>query len=89
MKIYKYSLGDDPRIKEILTVLMPETARQLRIAYQGSELFIWAEVDPTESFVERKYILLHTGAEVEPNMMYQTTLFEGPFVWHLYRIGYN
>ena len=86
MKIYKYSLGADPRIKEPLTVLMPETARILRIAEQRSEVCIWAEVDPTAPMEQRFYILVPTGAEVPSKGLYQTTLFKGPFVWHLYRI---
>jgi len=86
MRIYKYSLGSDPPIGLPLLVLMPEAARQLRIEYQGNELCIWAEVIPSESMVERKYMLLPTGAEVAPDMRYQTTLFQGPNVWHLYRI---
>jgi len=86
MKVYKYSLGADPRIKEPLTVHMPEKARQLRVEYQGSELCIWAEVDPASPMLQRTYILVPTGGEVSDRWIYQTTLFEGPFVWHLYRI---
>jgi len=86
MKVYKYSLGADPRIKEPLIVFMPEGSRQLRVEYQGSEICIWAEVDPTSPMLQRTYILVPTGAEIHPLWLYQTTLFEGPFVWHLYRI---
>jgi len=86
MKIYKYSLGADPRIKEPLNVYMPEGAKQLRIEYQGSELCIWAEVDPDAPMFKRTYTLVPTGADVPAKGLHQTTLFEGPFVWHLYRI---
>lgn len=82
--IYKY------QIKRIAPAIkLPLGSQVLRAGIQNREVFIWALVNLDETeFVEREFAVWGTGWEIEeyPNVDFISTVFEGPYVWHIFEI---
>lgn len=82
--IYKYQIKpSDPGIK------LPLGSQVLHADTQNGEFFIWALVNLDETeFVEREFAVWGTGWEIEeyPNVDFISTVFEGPYVWHIFEI---
>jgi len=87
MKIFKYKLCDFPLpVGETLKIKAPQKFLQRKMARQGNSLCLWAEVDPNfGEEVEHWFTLVPTGAEIKTGT-YIDTFFNGPFVWHLYKL---
>lgn len=82
--IYKYKIS---RIKP--EIKLPLGAEVLYAGAQAGEFYIWALVDLSETeMVERSFAVWGTGWEIEeyPNVDFISTVFEGPFVWHIFEI---
>jgi len=84
-KIYKYPLTD------IQSVVLPKGAQVLKVGMQGDQMMIWAMVDenPAE-FIERKFEVLGTGDSFDydkKNYRYIDSIFDRPFVWHVFEIN--
>ena len=84
--VYKYKWADE--------VELPQKAKILRADFQNDELFFWAFVNPEAPKEKRKLLLLPTGnvgIGDEQGLIYINTVFQGPYVWHLFEIleGYG
>lgn len=70
-------------------VLMREDAIIRAVGMQDHGIFIWAETpahaDPLT--VTRTFRVIGTGWDVPYLGTYLGTVFDGPFVWHVYEIG--
>ena len=80
--IYKY---------EILTggkLLLPNGAIVRKVAAQGNSIYLWAEVYPDRSQLERHFEVFGTGGEITECMgidrVYLDTVFMGELVFHVY-----
>jgi hypothetical protein len=69
-------------------VEMPKGARVLSVQAQDNEIFLWAEVTPTEKDVTRYFDVFPTGAPLpeRPGQIYLGTvlLHGGKLVFHVY-----
>jgi len=87
MKIYKYELctfvGLPPG--DVITIKMPPPY-VVKVGVQGPKICLWAEVNPEEAESEYHYKFVPTGAKITSNMRHVETFFDGPFVWHLYKL---
>jgi hypothetical protein len=81
-KIYKYEILTDGKL------LLPNGAIVRKVAAQGDSIFLWAEVDPDRSRLERCFEVFATGQEITEGMgidrVYLDTLFIGAYVCHVY-----
>ena len=90
--VYKYildgNMSPDPAGDFIRgTVQMPEGAIVRSAAMQAGGLVVWAEVDRRNvgSTVAHEFIVVPTGGEVPYiELEFVGTVFNGPFVWHIY-----
>jgi hypothetical protein len=83
--IYKYQLKP--------MVLLPKEALVLKAGIQNGELFVWALVDPNETtHIERLFEIVGTGHSFEHGYLthrHVDTIFDGPFVWHIWEVNKN
>ena len=83
--IFKYELTSE--------VLLPKGALILRAGTQGDTMFIWALIDPNEKeHIEREFIVVGTGHPFEYEYLkhrFVDTVFDGPFVWHIFEVNTN
>lgn len=64
---------------------MSPNADILDVQIQNGEPTMWVQLDPDESTVPRKFVLLPTGAEFPKfEGPYIATVQEGGFVWHVF-----
>ena len=84
--IYKYPL---PRLGALNQILMPSGARILSANMQGSNLCVWALVDPDAEMVVRTFVVRGTGHPCPntENLAFVDTVQAPPFVWHLFDGG--
>lgn len=77
--IYKYNTGE---------VTMPKDAKVLKAGIQNGVVYVWAEVDTKAPIEERHFVVYGTGWEIatDRNLSYIDTVFDGPFVWHVYEV---
>jgi hypothetical protein len=86
-QILRYGLNT---VHETIAVDMPAGARLLHFDFQPARngFSVWCEGDmsPGNRIESRKFIILPTGAEVDPRLTHRgTTLINGgDTVWHLY-----
>lgn len=80
MKIFKYKIENLDCLVEI-----PKDYRILDVQLQGSDLVLWAEVDPDSPITELHVVVALTGDEV-PDGGYEhvRTLQIGVMVYHIY-----
>ena len=76
---FEFAICDDPQITNV-----PHGAQFLACAMQGTRLCLWAEVDPSQPMVERRFFVHGTGHPIPPTRHYRGTAHDAPFVWHLY-----
>ena len=85
--VFKYKL--DCSISEIS---IPLNATLLCVASQGSEIFLWAEVETDFPLHIRKFHLVGTGEKLpdfSENIKYFGTAFVAKFVFHVYEVIEN
>jgi hypothetical protein len=86
-RILRYPL--EPRDEQIL--LLPEGAQILDAQWQQIALCVWALVDPEETRVDdRQIVIVGTGETVpEGDLRFIATVQEPgsvPFVWHVFEV---
>jgi len=82
MVIYKYPIE---KITNSQTVMLPKSARILHINEQNNNLYLWAEVNPSNELESRTIRIYGTGNEVEGGIYINTLLrFGGHLVLHFY-----
>lgn len=77
--IWKYPIAE--------TIEMPIGSRIIKVDYDPmGELCLWAIVDPKkDEIIERQFKIMGTGFPYnEKEWMYIDTVFENPFVWHIF-----
>lgn len=76
--VWKFPLAHD-------TVLdMPKGARILNIGGQGRTVMFWAELEDTNEYEKRSFIIIGTGGAIPDGAEYIGTVHMPPFVWHVY-----
>lgn len=79
-RIFKYKFANE--------IHMPKDARIVHVGMQDGNIFFWAEheFDNKKPKIElRKFSVFGTGIEIpKGNKQYLATVFDGPFVWHIY-----
>lgn len=89
--VWKYPLFNLKQLHDDqTTVLIPGLAEPLTIGLQDNSVCLWARVDPETARVRRTFRLVGTGHkhpnEEEP-WIYRGTVFDGPFVWHVFEVA--
>ena len=74
---YNLNLGEE-------NISMPQLARVLSFGSQHGTLCMWAEVETTNPYVPRTFLVVDTGHEVPKAARHLGTTQVAPFVWHLY-----
>lgn len=77
-QIWKY-----PAVDRVEMLALSEI---VHIGFQGGALYMWAEVDPNQQTVVRRFGVFGTGQELPENARHLHTWFEGPLVLHLYEV---
>ncbi len=80
MTIWKFQLDR----REFQAIGMPVGARVLHVGIQESEITLWAAVDPKAAIVLRNFAIVGTGHAIPDGAEYRATVFDGPFVWHIF-----
>jgi hypothetical protein len=65
-------------------VAMPKYARILKVGMQNGVPCLWASVDPDAEREQREFSILGTGGIVHDRWEYIGTIFDRPYVWHVY-----
>jgi hypothetical protein len=81
--IYKY-----PLIRRgTQAVMVPANCVILKVGVQDRDMFLWAMVETEAPMVPRTVHVVGTGHPVPPdltNLDFFDTIFDGPFVWHIF-----
>jgi hypothetical protein len=79
--VYKFALAIEVETQVCLDV----GAHVVHVGMQNGELMLWAELD-THALTKppRVYRVFGTGHEIPDMWMHVGTVFDGPFVWHVY-----
>jgi hypothetical protein len=81
----KYMISDGTSMQT--DVLMREGARIRKVEMQGDKVCAWAETPGgADPLTERTFCVIGTGMDVPDPGVYLATVFEGPYVWHVYEV---
>lgn len=88
--VWKFQLAtrEDGEVDRVRAdVEVPLGTVPLTFGYQGGQLCMWGEVpNSTVMGIKRlTYWIVGTGWDIQKDIMYVATVFDGPFVWHIYR----
>lgn len=82
-RVLKYSVD----LIQPTTINLPLDARVVKLAEQGGQFMIWVDVTQHQSESTSKSRIFRfygTGHHVSPRAVFIETIFQGPFVWHLF-----
>lgn len=82
--IYKFPIRN--------TIEVPKSSILLKVGIQKEEFVAWYELDTTETEYRRdQYYIVGTGWHTEDagNSSYIDTVFQGDYVWHIYKQNYE
>lgn len=81
--IFKYPLD----VTDEQTVNLPFGAKVVHVGMQNDKMYLWAEVDPkSKDDTPVTFRIFGTGHPMpEANIQHVGTVFDGPFVWHVYQ----
>jgi hypothetical protein len=83
--IYKYELAR--------TIELPIDSQVLKVGIQNGIMQMWVLVDPNQKETsQRNFEIIGTGHSFEFDYLTHTyidSLFDGPFVWHIWEINKN
>lgn len=85
-QIWKYEVLVNDGAK---TIAMPSHASIVHVGSQNPPFGVtfWAEVDPKADSIDRKFLIVGTGHDLDDNWAYLGTVDTGmALVWHLYEI---
>ncbi len=79
--VYKYPV----RIGEETSVSCAAPAKPVHFGVQGGQMFVWVEhgLGPVSTSVS--FCVVGTGHPIPDGFEHVQSIFDGPFVWHLYR----
>jgi len=66
---------------------IPEDSEYLHVEMQGSNLCLWALVEPSNKPIKHDFMVYGTGFPIEDGYEYVGTGLENGLVWHLFEIG--
>lgn len=78
-RIYKFPL----QLEDAQRIQMPSGARPIKAGKQEG-LVLWAIVDPASPQANYRVDIVPTGKEPPEDKLYVDTVFDGPFVWHVF-----
>lgn len=78
MRIFKYQLHAECKIPV-------RVEKILRVEFQHGYLTAWCVVDEDCCEGETNIVAVPTGEKVPVKAEYINTVFDGPYVWHMYR----
>lgn len=81
-KVWKYHLRERDRC---IDVPYGAVFRAVRL-HPIDGAWLWFEVDPSANTEQREFRVFGTGHEIPDDAVYIATLFQDPFVWHLYEM---
>ncbi len=83
--IYKYGFSR--------TIELPIDSQVLKVGMQNGIIQMWVLIDPNQKQTcYRNFEMIATGHEFEFDYLTHTyidSLFDGPFVWHIWEINKN
>jgi hypothetical protein len=83
--IYKYELAR--------TIQLPIDSQVLKVGMQNGIMQMWVLVDPNQKETsQRNFEIIGTGHSFEFDYLTHTyidSLFDGPFVWHIWEANKN
>jgi hypothetical protein len=83
--IYKYELTQ--------TIQLPIDSQVLKVGMQNGIMQMWVLVDPNQKETsQRNFEIIGTGHSFEFDYLTHTyidSLFDGPFVWHIWEVNKN
>jgi hypothetical protein len=83
--IYKYELTQ--------TIQLPIDSQVLKVGMQNDIMQMWVLVDPNQKETsQRNFEIIGTGHSFEFDYLTHTyidSLFDGPFVWHIWEVNKN
>jgi hypothetical protein len=83
--IYKYELAR--------TIELPIDSQVLKVGMQNGIIQMWVLVDPNQNQTTyRNFEMIGTGHSFEFDYLTHTyidSIFDGPFVWHIWEINKN
>ena len=83
--IYKYELTR--------RIQLPIDSQVLKVGMQNGIMQMWALVDPNQKETsQRNFEIIGTGHSFEFDYLTHTyidSLFDGPFVWHIWEVNKN
>ncbi len=83
--IFKFELNPFPASTEIT---LPGGSFPIHVGTQGHVIYVWIELTdpPITPTTVYKFYIVGTGKEVPSDgfSVYIGTVFQGPFVWHVY-----
>ena len=88
MKIFKYDLGTGhPNFTA--EVSMPKDSTVRSVGMQGGKIIVWASVSDCVPTVRHSFRILGTGIPhiLPSSAKFVGTVFDGPFVWHVFDLG--
>jgi len=75
-----------PVSNELFSFTWPLSAKVIHIGMQDGMLTFWTEYDENvKGFRKHNYRIVPTGGHIESGMLHKATVFDGMFVWHVYR----
>ena len=81
--VFKYPIKGTPKEE----IDLPHGAQLLTARYRGSQLFIWARVDPQAENEKRDIYVVGTGEAIEVSGLYYVATVERPntsFIHHIF-----
>jgi hypothetical protein len=87
--MFKYRVSSNT--SDQVDVLMREGAVIRAVGIQGHDsshpaIFAWAETPGGDFTVTRRFRVIGTGFDIPNPGTYLGTVFDGPFVWHVYEV---
>lgn len=83
-RVYKYGLRMSAHPQRIH---IPEGGVVRHVGKQSRDgLEIWVEVDVSKGVAIREFRIVGTGDGILPHEEWRGTVFDGPFVWHVYEV---
>ena len=85
--MFKYLISS--ATSQQVAVLMREGVIIRAVGIQGHRIYVWGEtpVHAVAPTVTRTFRTIGTGDDVPDVGDYLGTVFDGPYVWHVYEVG--
>lgn len=80
--IYKYPIADYSG----QAFQMPKGSQIRHFDMQEGVATFWAEVESSNQFEQRRFLVHGTGHEIQANEVYRGSCQDSPWVWHLYEV---